>query len=679
MNVVTWNLSITVDGSDVTQYVINTVNINAQVETARTASFTVAMDSGAFSHNPIEDVGRRVIIEVQGNRYFTGAIRNASLNLDSRTVTYNCSDDYNERLDLQADSLYSTNQNIKYSKHVFGDQEAQTGKELLEAYLAQTDQQFTLDASGNPMYTPILQVSAPSIKTFTEANILMEGSSVSYALYDGQDAFADAVQTIDNSFATTPKGSTQIKTSVGADTKPLNEIIYEVHHRVPVLKQYNVSYTLNDTAEVSNSTRGAIVGVYFPTRAMLEEAIAKTGWHLIAPIAYTDIPQSNTYTLGGTPVGWVRSTEAKETLFQTALFTIGYRWITYLTEVTTKVVRCTESIAKYGLNSEKRTIAIDGMSTYTNLEDWKAFKDTGLVSFTTNGYHSLVLRSPDKIDPDFDPALFADRNYLAQSDDVHAADQAAEVVEKIADAEVKREVVGKTNSRAGVNTTTLTFKVTFDDLPNQNVGYRAEYSTSFWQATGTITAVDWNFGTDGSALASVTLTSVTEAAQRAVKTGSASPTSPGDFPGLEEGGSTFYPYSWEPDGNGGYTQVKATDSPTTQAYNNARQADVSPMVGAVPGTIPTFIRGVDNWGTVGIAPTDNYDLLPQGYYANNSNVAPGFLSNGNANTEPDLPSGLIVLQTPDLRGLNTNENEISYVKSDVIVVPYVKDTFVAGE
>lgn len=502
-----WKPIVVVGGVDVHERISGDITVNAVVAAARIANFTLVRegveDPYAYVGQPVRiaylDVEKDVEVDL-----FNGFVRTPAIDLNNGTITLECTDNFNERIQSGEPGLLSIVQSEGvYSKYVFGEYDTLSPQDKFEALLSTTTKQIALDGMGQYTILPLNAPLATPSFTFTEDDIIVNSSSVSLgsAIEESQGSVVSEAPTPAadlSSVATPPR-------AIG----PVNEVICEVYFRFPRLYERHYVFGL-DYPEFTAPNGPVFGGSGIPQRETFRSAVAGTGVHIVNE-SYTPPPKTNFYPYSPDPnsggVQWLATEQDRRTLCTHASIRGVVRFSRTVTRKYVKIVRCPESIARYGLNSRRETAAVE---VKYNFNAWE--NDMSLAPFIAPisgaiGEYTRDITTNVGLPKAGDPNA---PEVTEDDTDESEALKALEVLTKQSEREIIQDNVGVGSSSYGgssaAQTTSLNFQVHIKRAPLV-AGQKAVYETSKWQATGTISEVAYTLSASGSATAVVTLTS----------------------------------------------------------------------------------------------------------------------------------------------------------------------------
>lgn len=650
-----WLPVVLVGGVDVSQYVVGTISVSAALNESRTAFFVLPKDT--LSTNPTADVNSSVEIRYvdvhaeEEHVIFGGIVRSVEIEANTGAVTYNCSDMFAERIQNADAALVSMIEpHALYSEHVFGPREGKPNSQLFIDLLSTTKMDVVSQPNGSITLSAFNVASPTSPRIYTEADIVRTTANISNASgnANGSSSASDYLGQVGEqaSLADSPlKARSAYKTQLRG-TRPLNQIIAEVQWRRPRLKERDYGVRFNSMPNFADATRGSLQnGTYDPTKSAWLQMVQGTGMHAKDTV-FVDPPEVETTTgTGGVPLSNSYNSENRKILFREAYTDLSRRYVQDVTTIYRKIVKCSDSIARHGLYSQKKTIAIE--MTSFNADVWaQDYTRAPIISAGPGLYgeysYDLISRSqhsPEKPDSE-------------KNDDEAAAQEALDVLTAQAEREIIKDhegggaggVDGNGSSADGAS---VTFKTPLWKAP-LSPGEYAEYQTSIWNASGRIKEVVIELDPRGAALAQITLTALILPPLNDSGNNGATP---GLDPGTPGGSEATDPGEDEelPEGQNGLNPPGETDPDTTNG-----KGEGAPYL----LYLPTFVFGVDAYSSVGPDPSK-----VNGYFALSEKPGP----------DEDFPGAQIRFITPAVS--ETSITELRSYKAEVTEVALNTGTF----
>ena len=619
-----WTPQLLVGGSDVTAFVTSELHVSVQAGNARVLQFSCGLGTGGFSMQPADDLGKTVVLKINGTKVFTGVLSNFGANLDEGIVNYDCSDNYASSYARMAKKFETSGQlQAKWNKHLLGDKKSATDEEKYRAYLLQNDLTYSIAADGSDLLTHKTAAAAIAanrpLTAYTEDHVLMGHGDVSY--------------------------STDVGSNSGA-SKPVNQLVYEIAFRYPVAHELIMYVSWQDPYPYMGDMYGqvpahyhfAMPGIHFGTKAGFEAAVNGLGYKVLG-ISYTPSKTG--------PNDTTRE-NVKELLMDSANARLGHRWVTYQTEYRTLVIQNKSDIVANGLHSEKRTMTVQAIENIFDVEEWCRFNAPGPElsgnGTTTHGpgWTSRALYNLMQFDPEAYAAGAPNRaqnpELIASANESFSVQDACDLAVSMAQRELIENQVSTLGAKGGIATTTLRFRVSYFDLPSPNIGWPATYNTSRWEARGIVNAMELVFGLDGSAVADVTLTSITPP----------NVSVPSDINAVipleeraEEQFLTQYDdtYVHNPATGLMVSTLRAQDRVPRKAKQATPDPHAAPKTFTGGGvTLATYCWAYNTWSDLNCAPGTGTELLPNGFYVD-------FAGNRGAD---DIPTNVWIVRTPPL-------------------------------
>lgn len=331
VNYAGWDCVVKVEGVDLGDTLVIGTEIDAELNAARLASFTVKL-SGVVN---VDDwTGKNVTIDwVQSNgavwRRFTGVIVKPAINLTTMTLTCQCSDDLQRIADMHTTDELLALSGGRWSKYVFP--EDATGWQYLQDVLTTVPRAVQRDALGH-LRAINWQCAATADYTFDADDILNDTPQL---------ALADRSSLINR---------------VDIEFDARFERLY--HRDERFFWVHNVTFCENYADPI-----------LFPTKSMVRDALSAAGWTLRAE-SYAAVWASGGYTCTG-PIAWIN---ADADLVRQFDVRAAYRWQQKLTNRFTIAVKDRASIDAYG---ELPTSLRSGIDFVSDAVDWDKDQNAG--------------------------------------------------------------------------------------------------------------------------------------------------------------------------------------------------------------------------------------------------------------------------------------------------------------
>ena len=327
-----WDVVVKVDGVDLGDALVNSAEMDAELNAARLAVFTVKLSG---SVNADDWTGKDVTIDwVQSNgatwRRFTGVIVKPQINLTDMTMTCQCSDDLQRIADMHSNEELLTLSGGRWSKYVFAE-----------------------DAAG----WRYLQDVLTTVPVAVQRNSLGHLQAVSWQCA----AVPDYTFTADDILNDTPQLTLAERSSL------INRVDIEFDARFERLYHREVRMQWVHNVNFCGSYANPII---YPTRSMVRDAINDSGWTLLAE-SYAELWPTGTYFCGGSPIAW---TNVDNELVRQFNIRAAFRWQQKVTNSFKIIVKDQSSINAY---SELPTSLRSGIDFVSDAVDWDKDQNAG--------------------------------------------------------------------------------------------------------------------------------------------------------------------------------------------------------------------------------------------------------------------------------------------------------------
>lgn len=324
----TWDIIITVNGVDISADLVDVspIVVEAERSAARIAQFAVLL-SGVV--DPNDWTGKAVTIDyVAGTttRIFNGVISDPVLDIATRTLLCNCTDDLQRIVDTKTHAELMTLTGGYWSAQIFNDDA--TGWTRLQDILSTVSKSVELNTAG-VLECHSLQNTVSPDYTFTAAEIL------------------------DNSLSVSLVKRSNLINKVNVTFNARFERLF--HRQESLVWTWPLSFCASYARQLK-----------YPVKAMVADAISSAGWAFLSA-TYTAVWDSGVYDCSGTP-----------TIFNNAspdLLIMGFdadaarRWQQSVTNVFTFAVTAPDSIAAYGELAQAMQTSADYASDVDNWGD----------------------------------------------------------------------------------------------------------------------------------------------------------------------------------------------------------------------------------------------------------------------------------------------------------------------
>lgn len=507
------------------------VEIDKSVGEATVARFTIKR--AYVPTNPLDWIGRqvRVSISIWGDTeyvdhlLFDGLIRRPSLDVVSGTVRYECATLTAAMFGTIPTLIAQLDNEVPWCEAVFGVREELTRDEIFNRLLSASKykvvenqlRDIRADIAFDRDIGEEIDPNVPYAATHTAADVigLSSGSgSVSGAITvditdpsistpagqysaNGQSATTSTAVDPNSVYASIPLGVVK--------PAPLNEVVCEVRHRYKRLVQEAFHY---DYSGGNLYTDHGINGAWMLTAPSLDSAIQGTGLHVL-----TKNVSPAPYTQKVGDIEWVAPDSIRFSLVSAFNLVGARRYVQDCEMVYRRVYRANDSIRRYGVSSETRTIVIEDKNDYTPFTEFEwlpRFENSAYFKVDSReDYETLaretILRPADEYWDEESTAAAIKKMGLNTSSTVDNVQLAIDTVLAIAERDVL--LAHSTSDENAANrhiTTTYAIPATPANLALV-VGDRIVLSTTQWTIAGVISALVYTLATDGSAVIDVTL------------------------------------------------------------------------------------------------------------------------------------------------------------------------------
>lgn len=333
----TFAVRVEVGGEDYTDRLMGQINIDAEEDAARVATFEVLAPDGEFQ--PDAWINLPVVIDyIQGGvsfQVFTGIVDLPDLSLDDQSIRVSATDNRQGRFEAKDRSVIEglfANTGAKWHPSVFGSYSgsADFADDLLSTIPASAD----LDSNGNLVFG--------------------QWYAAGYDfLFSDDEVFPD---------------------SIGVEWASRRDLINSVRIELEYTYQFFRERRQRFTWEYPRTFESYLEqNTTLPNVEMIGSAADVGGWELVAPIQYTRLPPSGTYTLpGGAESNWVISDELREYLAIGADFTLRTRWVQDVRETHSITINSTANQARFGVLEQEIRLAVDTSVDIEGFEDFTA-------------------------------------------------------------------------------------------------------------------------------------------------------------------------------------------------------------------------------------------------------------------------------------------------------------------
>lgn len=369
-----FGVRVTVGGEDYTDRLIDEVQVDAEEDAARVASFTVVARPGQFE--PDSWINLPVSVDYLQDgvafRLFTGIVDLPNLSIDGKSIVVNCTDDLQGRFTgkerAQIEDVFQGS-GAMWSPALFGDytDSEQFAKDLLSTIARSAD----IDRNGllrfGDWYSPGYDY------LFLDAEIFPDSVSVEWA------------------------GRRDIVNRVDITLEYTYQFFRERYHRY----LWNYPRSFPEYLELNTS---------LPNNDMIKGAAEQTGWRLAGPIKYVRLPPSGEFDLpSGGSTQWVAAEEVRQYVALGADFTLEKRWVQDVKQTFNIAVESPPNIQRYDQLAEEvqatldTSVEEDGFGAFETTPDlpeisigsdraWNSFSSLNLaVAVDTAVAHSKAL------------------------------------------------------------------------------------------------------------------------------------------------------------------------------------------------------------------------------------------------------------------------------------------------